>query len=305
MKQNQKIKLLLIGFFVLSLAAFAQNDSTKPEVTVNVHHIIVNNSFQYLVVETKTKINKRWQPMKNVPVQLFLDSTSSSNLIASVQTDAQGKAKAIIPANLKPAYDASASHKFIAVTKDGSQGELDLTKARINIDTANANGTRSVNVQVMKWENNSWLPAKDVEMKIGIERLGGELKIGEEETYTSDSLGQVSAEFKRDSLPGDAKGNLVLVAKVEDNDSYGSMSVEKTVPWGVNYKHENNFGQRALWAARGKSPIWLIFIAYSIIISVWGTLLYLIYLIFRIRKAGLVDKQQHTTHQKAKQTAVV
>jgi hypothetical protein len=304
MKQNQKIKLLLIGFFVLSLAAFAQNDSTKPEVTVNVHHIIVNNSFQYLVVETKTKINKRWQPMKNVPVQLFLDSTSSSNLIASVQTDAQGKAKAIIPANLKPAYDASASHKFIAIAKDGSQGELDLTKARINIDTANANGTRSVNVQVMKWENNSWLPAKDVEMKIGIERLGGELKIGEEETYTSDSLGQVSAEFKRDSLPGDAKGNLVLVAKVEDNDSYGSLSIEKTVPWGVNYKHENNFGQRALWAARGKSPIWLIFIAYSIIISVWGTLLYLIYLIFRIRKAGLADKQQHT-NQKAKETAFV
>src|SRR5205814_343662 len=117
----------------------------------------------------------------------------------------------------------------------------------------------------MKWENNDWAPAKDVEMRIGVKRLGAELKIGDEETYTTDSTGQVAAEFKRDSLPADEKGNLILIAKVEDNDSYGSLSIEKTVPWGVYFKRENNFGQRALWASRGKAPIWLYAMAYSII----------------------------------------
>jgi hypothetical protein len=231
-------------------------------------------------------------------LQLFLDSNSDSNLIGNVQTDDKGKAKAVIPAGLKSIYDASPSHKFIAVTKDGSQGELDVSKSKIEIDTVNADGTRSVNVLVKKWENNEWIPAPGVELKIAIRRLGGDLNIGDEETYTTDSLGQVSAEFKRDSLPADAKGNIVLIAKVEDSDNYGSLSIEKTVPWGVNYKHENNFGQRALWAARGKSPIWLMFLAYSIIISVWGTLLYLLYLIFRIRKEGVSNVDQKRPIQK-------
>ena len=44
----------------------------------------------------------------------------------------------------------------------------------------------------MKFENDSWLPVKDVDVKIGVRRLGGDLKIGDEETYTTDSFGQVS-----------------------------------------------------------------------------------------------------------------
>jgi hypothetical protein len=307
MKQNLKIKniLLLISFLPLSASLMAQADSTKPEVTVTIHHLIVSNSFQYLIVETKAKVNNRWQQMKNLSVQLFLDSNSADNLIAKVQTDETGKAKAIIPASLKSAWDASATHKFLAVTADGATGEAEITRAKILIDTANSDGARTVNVQVMKWDNNNWAPAKDVEVRIGVKRLGSELKIGDDETYTTDSTGGVAAEFKRDSLPADEKGNLVLVAKVEDNDNYGSLSIEKTVPWGVYYKRENNFTERALWASRGKAPIWLYAMAYSIIIAVWGTLLYLVYLIVRIKKIGVKAEKQTAAKEAVLHESVV
>jgi len=307
MKQNLKMKniLLLFGFLPLSAAIMAQEDSTKPEVTVTIHHLVVNNSFQYLVVETKTKANNRWQPMKNLPVQLFLDSNSTDNLIAKLQTDETGKAKAIIPASLKSTWDASATHKFLALTQDGTTAESEITKAKIIIDTANVDGARTVNVQVLKWENSDWTPAKDVELRIGVKRLGSELKIGDDETYTTDSTGQVAAEFKRDSLPADEKGNLVLVARVEDNDSYGSLSIEKSVPWGVYFKSENNFGERALWAARGKAPVWLYAMAYSIIIAVWGTLFYLIYLIVRIKKIGVKTAKQAASKDTVPEEMVV
>jgi hypothetical protein len=307
MKQNLKIKsiLLLLSFLSLSASLIAQADSTKPEVTVTIHHLIVNNSFQYLVVETKTKLNNRWQPMKNLSVQLYLDSNSADHLISKLQTDETGKAKAVIPANLKSVWDASPTHKFIAITSDGTTADAEISKAKILIDTANVDGARTVNVQVMKWENNEWAPAKDVEIRIGVKRLGAELKIGDEETYTTDSTGQVAAEFKRDSLPADEKGNLILVAKVEDNDNYGSLSIEKSVPWGVYFKPENNFGERALWAARGKAPIWLYGMAYSIIIAVWGTLLYLIYLIVRIKKIGVKTAKQTAAKENAMEECVI
>jgi hypothetical protein len=292
-----KNSLFLVCLLAISSYIIAQDDSTKPEISVNIHHFTINNSFQYLLIETKTKIEKKWQPLKGQVLQLYLDSNKAQNLITKVQTDSEGKAKAIIPASLKSIWDAASAHKFIAVTEGTSKEEetsteSEISKAKILIDTANTDGTRMVSVRVIKWENNDWIPAKDVDVKIGIKRLGGDLKIGDEETYTTDSLGQAAGEFKRDSLPDDEKGNLVLIAKVEDNDNYGNLFIEKIVPWGVHIKSINNFGQRTLWAARGKTPIWLMFMAYSIIAAVWGVILYLILQIIKISKLGKKEINQ-------------
>ena len=283
--------LFLFCLLAVSNYIIAQDDSTKPEISVNIHHFIINNSFQYLLVEAKIKVDKKSKPLKGQVLQLYLDSNKAQNLINKVQTDSDGKAKAIIPPGLKPVWDAASTHKFIAVTEgtfkeEETTSESEISKAKILIDTSNTGGTRTVNVQVTKFENNEWVPAKDVELKIGIRRSGGDLKIGDEETYTTDSLGQVAGEFKRDSLPGDKKNNLTLIAKIEDNDSYGNLSIEKTVPWAVYVKTVNNFGQRTLWAARGKAPVWLMLIAYSIIAAVWGVIVYLILQIIKISKLG-------------------
>ena len=297
----RKIKdcLLLLSLIIGSTYTIAQSDSTKPETSVNVHHYVINNSFQYLMVEAKIKVNSRWQPMKAQVFQLYLDSNKAENLINKVMTDSNGKAKAIIPPALKPTWDASSTHKFIAIAEGTSKEEettteSEITKAKILIDTSNNDGTRSVNVQVMKFENDNWVPVKDVDVRIGVRRLGGDLKIGDEETYSTDSLGQVAGEFKRDSLPGDRMGNLTLVAKVEDNDQLGSLTIEKTVPWGVYIKPVSNFGERALWAARGKAPVWLMFMAYSIILAVWGVIFYLIFRIVKISKLGMEEGKTKT-----------
>ena len=300
MKKMCKIKRVLFSLclLVVSHAGVAQADSTKPELSVTIHYFVVNNSFQYLLAETKTKVDKKWQPLKKQALQLYLDSNKQENLISKVMTDSEGKAKAVIPSGLKSIWDASATHKFIVVTEGTSKEEettteSEITKAKLLIDTSNTDDTRTVNVQVMKFAGGNWEPAKDVDVKIGVKRLGGDLKIGDEETYTTDSLGQVSGEFKLDSLPGDAKGNLTLIAKVEDNDQLGNLSIDKTVPWGaVNTSTGvTDFGHRSLWAARGKSPVWLLIMAYSIIAAVWGVIFYLVLRIVRISKLGKKEAQ--------------
>jgi len=119
-----------------------------------------------------------------------------------------------------------------------------------------------------------------------IKRMGGDLTIGDEANYTTDSSGTVTAEFKRDSIPGDANGNIVLIAKVEDNDNYGNLSVEKTAKWGAPLTYHSTLYERSLFATRDKAPIWLLFMAYFIIGIVWGTLIYLVFQIFKIKKLG-------------------
>ena len=176
----------------------------------------------------------------------------------TVTTDKNGKAKSFLPPSLKAAWEASPLHKFIAVAtgkEEETTAELEIIKSKIKIDTAIEEGTRRITVQVMKYENSEWVPANEVEMKVGIQRLGGILSAGDEETYTTDSSGTVNVELTKDSLPGDEKGNMVLVAKVEDNDQYGNLLVQKTVPWGVALKTDKSFfDQRTLWTTRFRTP---------------------------------------------------
>lgn len=309
MKKLTNIKLSFL--FCLCLAGqlvVAQEE--KPEPSINLRYVSDNNNMQYLEVQAKIKADNKLQPLKDMVFSLYLDSVSAENLIGKVTTNEKGTAKTILPVNLKDKWTASGTHKFIGVSEatkaiEETTTEASITKARITMDTLNEDGVRSVAVKVDAFDNGNWIPAKDVELKIGVRRLGGELKIGDDESYTTDSLGQVTAEFKIDSLPAiDAKGNIVLVAKVDDNENYGSLSIDKTVPWGAYYKRTSNWGQRALWAARFKAPIWLYFIAYSIIAAVWSVIIYLVFQIIKISKLGKEAEAGEKEKVKTMETAL-
>ena len=291
MKKNKFIFLLLpLLFALLTNPVAAQEDSVVAKELVKLKYFNDNNGVQFLILENSLKTGKKIEPLKNKVFQLYLDSNKTENLIATVTTDKNGKAKSFLPPSLKAAWAASPLHKFIAVAtgkEEETAAELEIIKSKIKIDTAIEEGTRRITVQVMKYENSEWVPANEVEMKVGIQRLGGILSAGDEESYTTDSSGTVSVELTKDSLPGDEKGNMVLVAKVEDNDQYGNLLVQKTVPWGVALKTDKSFfDQRTLWTTRFRTPLWLLFMAYSIVIGVWGTIIYLVLQIIRIKKIG-------------------
>ena len=282
------LALLAAGPF----SVFAQ-DSAKNELVMNIGYFMNNNKMVYLLVNTKTKIDKKFQPVAGMVVNLYLDNDYGGNLIGKVITDEKGLAKAIIPPGLKNSWDSASAHTFIGISTptkqfDETRAEAAITKTKITIDTLADAEARTITVSVSALIGGEWVPAKDVEMKVGVARSGGSiLSASDEETYTTDSTGIVQAEFKKDSLPGDQKGNIVLAAKVEDNDQYGNLLVEKTVPWGVALKPEKNFfDQRTLWTTRFRTPFWLLFMAYSIVIGVWGTMIYLVWQIVKIKKLG-------------------
>jgi len=292
--QKKKFKTALLGLAVC-LSSFSNcfaQDSAKHELVFNVSYYMSGNKMIYLLVHAKTKINSKFQPVTNAVINLYLDNIGNDKLIAKVTTDENGAAKAVIPPSLKDAWDASSVHKFLGVSVankefDEANTETEITKTKLEIDTSFADDTRSIIVKVSALKNGAWEPASDVEMKVGIHRLGGILSAGDEPTYTTDSSGTVTVELTKDSLPGDEHGNFILAAKVEENDLYGNLLIEKTVPWGVSVTPDKNFfNERTLWTTRFRTPYWLLFMAYSIVIGVWGTLIYLVLQLFKIKKMG-------------------
>jgi hypothetical protein len=296
MKINKYIFLLLPFLFIALTNRGSAQEKEEAEELVKLNYFTVNNGVQYLILENSLKTGRKTAPLKNKVFQLYLNSNSPENLIGKVSTDKNGNAKSFLPPSLKAAWTESSNHTFIAVAvgkEDEIAAELAISKSKIQLDTLTTDGIRSISVQVMQLTDSVWVPAADVEMKVGVQRLGGILSAGDEESYTTDSSGTATLEFAKDSLPGDQKGNLVLVAKIQENDLYGNLIVEKTVPWGIAVKPNTSFfEQRTLWTTRFRTPIWLLIMAYSIFIGVWGTIIYLITQIVKIKKLGLAVPEE-------------
>src|SRR5574338_225274 len=290
MKRLKTNKKLIVFLSLLMPAMAFSQDSVEKTPTLNLKYFSSEQNVPHVLVQSRLKVGRKFEPVKGIAVKFYLDSISSSLMMADkIITDESGEAIAAVPPSLKNVWDASDKHKFIAEASgnkgfEGLEADIEINKAKLLLDTSTVDGTKTVSVAVTQLEKGKWIPVKGVELKIGIQRLGANLKIGDEDTYTTDSTGEVKAEFKRDSLPGDSKGSLVLVATVEDNDQFGNLKAEKTVPWGAAINPANTFDERSLFGTSDKTPIWLLFMALGIIGIVWGTLIYLIIQIFKIRK---------------------
>jgi len=281
--------LILISLVLIRPHALAQ-DSLKGLPAVLLSYNLEDNKVPYLFVRSVLKKGKKSEPLPKQVVKLFLDSTSPENLIAKIYTDEKGRGRSILSSSLKDKWSSSPKHSFTAVLEATSAEEevsstIEIKKAKIDIDTAEGH---AVSVKVHYLKDGEWIPAPDVEVKVGIERLASFLTAGEEETYTTDSTGEVTVTFNKDSIPGDTKGNIVLAARITDNDDYGNLITRKTVSWGKpTIVNHNFFQQRTLWSTRFRTPVWLLFMATGIIVIVWGTILYLVWQLVKIKKAAL------------------
>jgi hypothetical protein len=293
LKSNKYWLLIFSLLMAFNSMVYAQDEPVETKEVVNLHYFNINNNVQYLLLESLLKTGKKSEPQSNKVFQLYLDVNDPANLITKVLTDANGKAKAIVPEKLKTLWDGTSDHIFIVVAEGSSKeeetsSEFTITKAKITIDTSNTDGVRSIIASVMKLKNNEWVPASEVEMKLGVKRMNSILSAGDEATYTTDSTGTVTVEYKKENMPGDEHGNILLAARVEDNDELGNLLIEKPVNWGVAIKEDKSFfDQRTLWTTRFHTPYWLLIMAYSIALGVWGTILYLVFQLVKIKKLGV------------------
>jgi len=288
MKHIYKNLIIILGF--LPIALMAQKPE-KGNLVVGVRYFNNNNTTHHLVFKTKSKVDGKFKNIPDIKLAVYITSDADkANLLGTVTTNDEGDAVLLIPPSAKNEWVKSPNQTFVAVSTATQQfnearGELAITKAKLQIDTVEG---KIVNAKLVALIDTLWTAIADVEMQLGIKRLDGNLSVNETPTFTTDSSGGTTAEFKRDSLPGDTKGNLVLVASVVDNELYGNLTAELTVPWGSKFLHISNFDHRTLFARRGHSPVWLELLAYSIVVAVWGIIIFLVLQIRKIKQLGAV-----------------
>lgn len=125
-------------------------------------------------------------------------------------------------------------------------------------------------------------PLAEVAVKLYVERLFGLLPIKDE--VTSDENGIAIFEFPT-NIPLNENGLLNVIAKVEDDDNYGSFEANAETTIGV--KPDLSFltkRERSISAGRDRAPIYFIIASIVLISGIWGTLIYVVLRVFKLKK---------------------
>jgi hypothetical protein len=132
-------------------------------------------------------------------------------------------------------------------------------------------------------------PVTNAEVKLFARRYFGNLLI--DEARTTDQQGVVRFSFPA-TLPGDAYGNVQLVAKPTDETAFGEMKADTTLAIGVANNRPPLNEPRAVWNVVQKTPIWLLLTYTFTVLAVWGLIFYVLLLVRTIYKSG-TGKQEN------------
>ncbi len=290
---NYRHKILIILFSLLGfiVGTVLAQDTEEAPVNLNLKYYMPENNIPFIKVITNKKVGRQFEAVKGIAVNVYFGEVAESKLMGKIITAANGEGRVAFPSSFKSSWDSLDVFTIVAESvpaakEESLSAEMTIKKAILVLDTANDDGTRTVSAQLKEKRGDEWVAIPEIEMKLKIKRSLGNLNLGNEEIFTADEEGTASSEFVKDSMPGDEKGNLVIMARVEDNDDYGNLTVEKTVPWGKPVLSVAHVWERTLWSTGTNAPLWLIVLAFVITGGVWGTLFYLVRQMFKIRKMG-------------------
>jgi len=286
-----KCSILILAFTCL-VGFTSQAQEEKKSIKLSIGYLRINEETPELTVTAKSKRGKKFEPVSAVEVEFFQSEQKPENSLGKSKTNRKGVASIEMPAAVVAKLDSMSPFKLIAFVPESKEfseqsTEIEITKARIELSLTEADSARKVNATLLALKNGKWVAAPEAEMKLFVKRIFSDLPLTEH-ALTTGETGEASADFNfKTAIPGDANGNIIIGAKVEDNESFGTIVSLKYAKWGVVTEKDRSFFERSLWAARDKTPIWLLVFPNIAIVTVWGLIFYMFYLIFRIRKIGL------------------
>ena len=156
----------------------------------------------------------------------------------------------------------------------GSDDEIGITGARIE-----ASGVEEDSVRTLYFTLSSGgEPVPETDVFVYVKSLFNPLKIGE---ATTDEDGKGEVEFPTD-LPGDADGNLRILVRLEEHESFGTVEANLEQAWGTPVALASTKLPRGLWSP--SPPLWLLLTFITLLVIIWGHYLEVIYKLFKLRK---------------------
>ncbi|HEY6062513.1 MAG TPA: hypothetical protein VIV35_02830 [Chitinophagaceae bacterium] len=290
--------LLLINIAMLAQEvkdSASQPVSGKLSFTMNLSTLL-SNGVRVVKVQLTRKENKRTIIVNDVrsPFNLYLnevkayDPSDGTGLTGKLNINYEGEGVFALPADFYKLTSGLHAYTFIVKMDSDPKYEdaeetIAVADAKISMRYSGEDSVKSATAILTAWKDSSYVPVPGAEVKLCIKRTFNFLLFGETGALT-DSSGQVSGDLPLD-LPGNADSTITIFGRLEDDEKYGTVESGITVPWTVLPK-KNPVRGRTLWSSGDNAPLILVISSITIILIIWGTIFYLVRLLFKINKLG-------------------
>lgn len=235
-----------------------------------------------LKVSLRAKVKGSFYVLPKVKLSFFQVTEAGDQNLGFILTDRSGKGVLNVKEGLAvPGADGKYTFKVsYAGNKqmEAAEEELTIKRARLEMVPAKEDSLLTVTVRLVDLSTGAEVPVPETAVGIYVARLFNPLKVGE---GTTDDAGEAIIEVQN-GLPGDAKGNLTLFAKLDESEDFGKLEASVVQPWGTAVSNKIEDQPRALWSSN--PPIWMLVTFIVLMTIVWGHYIVIIVQLFRLRK---------------------
>lgn len=275
---------ILLAVLVLSGNVFGQE---KERARLYLRYEKSANNDKKLVASLSAGRGKTLVRIEDAEIHLAMSAGDSTVDLATVTTDKSGTAVLIIKNGYQFIKDDDGFTIFSAsyrgndkYRKSGAEVSVKDIQLELNASLVDSVKTVSLFAYETDKEGNK-IPAEGLDIIVGVQRLYSILQVG---TVQTDTEGKGSIDFP-DDIPGDADGMLTLVARIDDNEFYGTVNSRKSINWGTIVSYAVKPASRQLWT--NEAPLWMIFSVFIVILAAWFHYILALVRVFRIKKAGM------------------
>ena len=261
----------------------AKSDSTIELITPRVEFVSIQRNDETIVlrVTANSKVNKTFIPLYGLQFQFSNTTLKEAKVVGEAITDMDGTAS-ITVSNKNLTLDEEGKMKFIAQFSgnkniEATEEEVHFKKARIEIFPIKEDSVLSIQVQLADMSKVEIVPISETDIGVFVKRTFFPLKVGE---GASDEEGNLTIEFPSD-LPGDAVGNLIIIARVDGNEDFGNLEATVKVPWGIPVSNETPIFKGELWSH--SPPLWMLLTFFILMTTVWGHYILILYKLVKLR----------------------
>ena len=288
---RKTFQILTTSFLALLITSpgkiIAQTDTTKKEAAtysplIEFVSIQKNDNSVDLKTSVKAKINGTLIKLTGLKIEFTIGADSTAKILGEAVTDSKGVAIFTCkPDQLTTDKEGKLNFKASFAGKDSLESAEEMIvvkRGRLEITPVKEDSLLTVKVKLVDLSSGTEMPVDSTTLGVYVKRLFSALKLGE---GTTDATGETTVEIPND-LPGDAKGNLTLLARLDENETYGNMEASVVQQWGTPVSDEVKELPRALWSSH--PPIWMLITFVVLMSTVWGHYLVIIIQLFRLRK---------------------
>ena len=230
----------------------------------------------------KAKVKGILYKLPLLKVTFILVTDTAEKRLGFVITDREGKAIFNAGADeLVPDKEGKLHFKAVFAgnkAMDAAEEEITIKRGRLEIIKTGADSLHTFGITLTDIGTGTETPVSQAVVGLFVKRMFYPLKIGE---GTTDDNGEVSVEVPS-GLPGDEKGNLTFLARLDENETYGNLEASVIQKWGTPVSNKSKDLPRALWSSH--PPIWMLITFIVLMTAVWGHYIIIIFELFRLRK---------------------